>query len=117
MCGAVRCPGGWGWRGCAGGTSGGWAGSSRLAVSLQGQGTQGMEQGSCLCTESGTGVALVVAQGWERFLLEGQDRCPGPVSERLWPLDEALARGPVGGCVFPPSTPRVAPDAPAPEAQ
>ena len=82
------------------GTPGGWSGSGHLVTSPQGPGMQGVWQESCLCARH---------REWEMFLLEGQDMCPGPVSERLSPLDETMALQAQQGAGCPlPSTPRLA---------
>ena len=54
----------------------------------------GAGQESCLCTQR-------VHREREMFLFEGQDTCPGPVSERLWPLDRLCCRE-LGACCSPP---------------
>lgn len=59
-----------------------WPGSGHLVTSSQGQGMWGVWQESCWCAQH---------REWEMFLLEGQDTCPGPVSERLWLLAKTMA--------------------------
>lgn len=54
----------------------------------------GTGQESCLCTQR-------VHREQEMFLFEGQDTCPGPVSERPWPLDRLCCRE-LGACCSPP---------------
>lgn len=78
-----------------------WPGSGHLVTSPQGQGMWGVWQESCWCAQH---------REWEMFLLEGQDTCPGPVSERLWLLAKTMAlRAQQGaGCPCPAGSRRAA---------